>query len=195
MLNNNNYAPGAVSKKYKPFEKIREVANDVAQEIVRAHRTIRHHDWVELKASAAELELAMRRPSPELIARAQSVLARPATFTPVHVREVAYANRTLTAKDWPKTVSIVMQTFRLGDLGIAAIPFEVFTEIGFEIKAKSPFKDTFTIELANGTYGYLPTPEQHELGGYETWLGTNRVEKEASRKIVAKLLELFGQVK
>ena len=66
------------------------------------------------------------------------------------------ANRTLAAKDWPKTVSIVMQTFRVGDLCIAAIPFEVFTEIGFEIKAKSPFKDTFTftIELANGTYGY-----------------------------------------
>ena len=52
----------------------------------------------------------------------------------------------------------------------------------------------FTIELANGSYGYLPTPEQHELGGYETWLGTNRVETEASRKIVAQILKLFAQV-
>ena len=54
-----------------------------------------------------------------------------------------------------------------------------------------PFKDTFTIELANGSYGYLPTPEQHRLGGYETWLGTSYVEENASRKIVESLLEMF----
>ena len=78
---------------------------------------------------------------------------------------------------------------------MAAIPFEVFTETGLEIKARSPFPDTFTIELANGGYGYLPTPAQHALGGYETWLGTNRVETAASDKIVAKLLELLAEVK
>ena len=39
-----------------------------------------------------------------------------------------------------------------------------------EIKAKSPAPRTFLIELANGSYGYLPPPNQVELGGYETWL-------------------------
>jgi hypothetical protein len=64
-----------------------------------------------------------------------------------------------------------------------------------EIKEKSPFKSTFVIELANGYNGYLPTPEQHELGGYETWLSTNKVEKEASVKIVAKLLNQLSSLK
>ena len=50
------------------------------------------------------------------------------------------------------------------------------------------------MELANGANGYLPTPEQHALGGYETWLGTNRVEIEASRKITATLLGLLEEV-
>jgi neutral ceramidase len=59
------------------------------------------------------------------------------------------------------------------------------------LKDRSPFGQTFTIELANGSYGYLPTPEQHRLGGYETWLGSNYVEKEATIKIVATLLDLF----
>ena len=137
----------------------------------------------------------MRRPTPELVERAKQVQARPASTSPIHGREVTYAQRTLDAAKWPETVKIVTQVFRIGGLGVAAVPFETFTETGLEIKAKSPFKDTFTIELANGGYGYLPTPEQHALGGYETWLGTNRVEVEASRKIVAKLLELFGQIK
>jgi hypothetical protein len=61
-----------------------------------------------------------------------------------------------------------MQAFGIGHLAITSIPFEVFTEIGLDIKARSPFKETFTIELANGSNGYLPTPAQHDLGGYET---------------------------
>ena len=195
-VNNNNYTPGAPpGPKYARYEKMRAVANDVAQEVMRVHRTLQHRDWVELGSAQAEPELQMRHPTPEMVQRAREILARPATVSPGHLREVDYARRTMAAKDWPEKVSIVLQTFRLGGLGIAAIPFETFTETGLAIKAKSPFKDTFTIELANGSNGYLPTPEQHELGGYETWLGTNRVEKEATRKIEAKVLELFARVK
>ncbi len=86
----------------------------------------------------------------------------------------------------PTMLILLLQTFRIGDLGVAAIPFETFAETGMEIKAKSPFKPSFTIELANGSYGYLPTPEQHALGGYETWFSTNKVEVEASVKIVSE---------
>jgi len=194
-VNNNNYTPGAPpSPKYARYEKMKVVANDVAEEVMRVHKTIQHRDWVELKAAQAELELQMRRPTPEMVQRAQTILARPATVSPIHKREIDYARRTVAAKDWAEKVNIVLQTFRLGELGIAAIPFEVFTDIGLTIKTQSPFKDTFTIELANGSNGYLPTPEHHKLGGYETWLGTNRVEKEASRKIETKVLELFRQI-
>ena len=49
-------------------------------------------------------------------------------------------------------------------------------------------------ELANGAEKYLPTPEHHELGGYETWLGTNQVERQASVKITAALLDLLAEV-
>ncbi|MBI5773783.1 MAG: neutral/alkaline non-lysosomal ceramidase N-terminal domain-containing protein [Verrucomicrobia bacterium] len=192
-VNNINFT--APREKHAPYEKMKIVANDVAQEVLRVRKTIRHRDWVELKSAQAELELKMRHPTPEMLARAQQILARPATISPAHRLEGTYASRTVAAAKWPESISIVLQTFRIGDLGIAAVPFETFTETGLEIKAKSPFKDTFTIELANGGYGYLPTPEQHELGGYETWLGTNRVEKDATRKIMAKLMELFARLK
>ena len=83
--------------------------------------------------------------------------------------EQVYARETVLMKDYPKEVPVIIQAMRIGDVGIAAIPCEVFVEIGLAIKQKSPFKPTFTIELANGYNGYLPTPEQHKLGGYETW--------------------------
>ena len=192
-VNNINFRGPA--EKHEPYAKMRIVANDVAHEVLRVYQTIQHKDWVPLGAAQSELNLKVRRPSSEMIAYAQKVLAKPDTETPVHRLEKTYAERTMQMNGWPENIDVLMQTFRIGELGVAAVPFEVFTEIGLEIKAKSPFKSSFTIELANGSYGYLPTPEQHQLGGYETWLGTNKVEKEASRKIVTEILKLFNQVK
>lgn len=192
-VNNINFRGPA--EKHEPYAKMRIVANDVANEVLRVYRTIQYRDHVPLRAAQSELNLKVRRPDSEMLAYAQKVLAKPETETPVHRLEKTYAERTIQMSKWPESVNVIMQTFRIGDLGVAAIPFEVFTEIGLEIKAKSPFKPSFTIELANGSYGYLPTPEQHQVGGYETWLGTNKVEKEASRKIVTEILKLFNQVK
>lgn len=92
------------------------------------------------------------------------------------------------------TEELVLQAIRIGDVGITSIPCEVLVEIGLRIKANSPLKPTFTIELANGHYGYLPDPPQHRLGGYETWLGTNILEIEASDKIEAELSKLLAKV-
>jgi neutral ceramidase len=106
-----------------------------------------------------------------------------------------FARETVLIKDYPPEVPLVIQALRIGDLGIAAIPCEVFAETGLEIKQHSPFKPTFTIELANGYSGYLPTPEQHKLGGYETWRARSSfLETQAAAKIYDTLMGLFGQL-
>jgi neutral ceramidase len=190
--NNNLFGP---AEKNPPYAKMKIVADDLAREVLRVNGTIRYHDWVRLQAAMEELTLQVRKPDQQMIARAKMVLSRPDSVKPVHRYEKEYAERTLQMQEYPDKINIILQTFRIGDLGVAAIPFETFAETGMEIKAKSPFKPSFTMELANGCYGYLPTPEEHKLGGYETWLGTNRVEIEASTKIVAKLLDLFAKLK
>ncbi|HEY0898448.1 MAG: neutral/alkaline non-lysosomal ceramidase N-terminal domain-containing protein [Daejeonella sp.] len=192
-VNNINFRGPA--EKHEPYAKMRIVANDVATEVLRVYQTIQYKNWVRLRAAQSELNLKVRKPTPEMLAYAQKVLAKPDTEKPVHNLEKTYAERTMQLNGWPANINAVMQAFRIGDLGVAAIPFEVFTEIGLDIKARSPFKPSFTISIANGSYGYLPTPEQHKVGGYETWLGTNKVETEASRKIVAEILNLFNQIK
>ena len=51
------------------------------------------------------------------------------------------------------------------------------------------------IELANGSEGYIPPPEQHALGGYTTWPArTAGLEVQAEPKIVAAVLQLLEQV-
>jgi hypothetical protein len=167
-------------KRYGPYEKMREVADLVAQAVFEAHRTIEFHDWVPLGAAKKELTLAVRKPTEQQIAYARKIQAKPEDAKPYHRREKVYANRVLQMGESPDEVAVILQAVRVGDLAICTIPFEVFVEIGLEIKAKSPFKQTFSISHANGSYGYLPTPAQHELGGYETWLGTSKVEFKAS---------------
>ena len=50
------------------------------------------------------------------------------------------------------------------------------------------------ISIANGSHGYLPTPEQHRLGGYETWIGVNKVQLDASVKMGETLIEMLGEL-
>ena len=95
-----------------------------------------------------------------LAATQEKVLKKPAEV---------YARETILLAMYPPKVKLVLQAIRIGELGIAADPCETFVEIGLELKKRSPLRPTCTIELANGYNGYLPTPEQHALGGYETW--------------------------
>ncbi len=67
-------------------------------------------------------------------------------------------------------------------------------EIGLDLKRRSPFPRTMVVGLANGYHGYLPTPEQRRLGRYETWLGTNRAQEDASVLITDQLLDMLGKL-
>jgi neutral ceramidase len=178
----------------EPMRKIGIVAGKMAGHAEAAWREMPWKTSVRLGAEERELPLRYRKPTPEMVEQAKRFLAEP-DESKLPRRAKPYAQRVLALRERPEFADVKLQTLRVGDLGIAAIPCEVFTEIGLEIKAKSPFATTFTIELANGHYGYLPTPEQHELGGYETWMGTNLLEKEASRKMAAALAEMFGRLR
>jgi hypothetical protein len=147
-----------------------------------------------LAAASSELTLGVRKPTPEMLAYADKILAQPESAPKFHAQERVYAQRIKLQAEAGDTVDVPLQVLRIGSLGIAAIPFEVFTETGLEIKRRSPLQPSFTMELANGSFGYLPTPPQHELGGYETWLGTNKVEIQASVKIVERLMQLFEEI-
>jgi neutral ceramidase len=86
------------------------------------------------------------------------------------------------------------QATRTVDIAIGTSPCETFAETGLEFKKRSPFKHSFIVELANGNYDYLPKPSHFELGGYETWPGTNYLEREASVKLMESLLGMAREL-
>ncbi|WP_414661798.1 hypothetical protein [Horticoccus sp. 23ND18S-11] len=191
-VNNVNFR--AKRAQQPPFEQMRKVAHAVAAEVYRAYQTIEHRPWVPLDSRLEDLTLASRRPTPEMITRARELLARPAGGPGWHPLEKAYANRVLQRAEAPATVQVPLQVLRIGDVGVLTLPVETFAEMGLELKAKSPFAKAFAVSLANGYLGYMPTPAQHQLGGYESWVGTNRVEIDAAPKMSAVLLRLAGEI-
>ncbi len=178
-----------------PYVKMRRVANIVAAEVYRAYQSVAFQDWVKLDARYEELPLQPRRPTPEMLTYAKALLARPAGGQPWHAQERLLAHWMVQSLEVPGRLRVPVQAFRIGDLGIGSAPVEIFAEMGLELKARTPFAKTFTISLANGWFGYMPTPAQHEVGGYETWCGINRLEKEAAPKIVTALLGMFGSMR
>lgn len=177
----------------KPFERIRIVASRVADRVHAALGDVDYRSWIPLAMAQSDLTLKVRKPTAAQVARAKRFLAEE-DESKLPRRAKAYARWTLMLDEHPGTEDLVLQAVRVGDVGITSIPCEVFVEIGLSLKEKSPLKPAFTIELANGHNRYLPTPRQHDLGGYETWMGTNMMEKEASNRIEARLLELLKQV-
>ncbi|MBL8177382.1 MAG: hypothetical protein JNK48_22085 [Bryobacterales bacterium] len=178
----------------EPFQRIGEVAGKLAGQAVAAVGRIQHSTDAPIRMAQTELRLGYRKPTAEQLRFAQAAL-READEAKLPRNAKAYAERALRLEEGPASAAIVLQAVRIGELGIAAIPCETFTEIGLAIKELSPMGTTFTIELANGHYGYLPTPRHYALGGYETWLGTNNLEKESATKILKRVLELLGEVR
>ncbi len=192
-VNNVNFAL-MMPPKYEPFEKIKLVANSVATAALAAHEKAEYRSALTIAMRETEIELKVRKPSAEDIAAANARLEKAGAF-PYKTMPDIYARETLKLAEYPDTVKLKLQAIRIGELGIVAIPAEVFTEIGLEIKRRSPLKPTFTISLANGWNGYLPTPAQHELAGYETWRArSSYLEVDASPKIVETILKLLNEV-
>ncbi len=191
-INNINFRERG--ERYPPYGKMREVAEGVAQAVLAACEELDYQEFVPLGAALDDVVLKVRRPNEEKLAYLRAVLEKPEGEPAYHSRERVYAERVLLSLEGPDEVAVPVQALRVGPVGIAALPFEVFAEIGLELKERSPLKPALTISLGNGSYGYLPTPEQHELGGYETWLGTSLMEKGASVKLVDRLLEMVKEL-
>jgi neutral ceramidase len=180
--------------KYKPGERSRLVAEAVAEAAVRGLAKADYRSDVALSVATKSLELPVRKPTAAELKRAEELLEKAKGRELKGIEEV-YARETTFMAKYPDTVTILLQVIRVGDVAIVGIPCEVFADIGLEIKKSSPFPITCVVSLANGYYGYLPTPAHHALGGYETWrarssyLGVN-----SSEQIVKVVKELMKEV-
>lgn len=159
----------------------------------KAYQTIEYKHDVTVAIAQTELPLNYRVPDAQHLHWAKGVVDAMKEELPKNTTEV-YAREAVLLHEMQST-KIVLQAARIGEIGITAMPNEVYALTGLKLKALSPLKTTFNIELANGADGYIPPPEQHELGGYNTWPARSAgLEVQAEPKIVETVAQLLEKV-
>ena len=178
-----------------PYEQMRYVAEDVAKKVNEALAMVIWQEKTTLAAQYRELDVKWRTVEPALLDWTLETQTKPENIAKPNDIAVIYAGRIQRLSQASPETKLPVQVLRIGDICIGTSPCETFAETGLEFKKRSPIAHSFMVELAHGYYGYLPTPRHFELGGYETWPGTNYLEPTASEKIMAALLEMTAEVK
>jgi len=178
--------------KKEPYAHAKSVAATLAAEVVKVWERMAFSSACPLAAAMEELTVGVRHLSSEELAAAEELLRAPEQASE---RDRVYAQDAVKIARMPTTMDTWVQALRIGDLGIVALPGEMFVEIGLTIKEKSPFTPTFVVELANDYAGYAGTRSAYDEGGYETQLAlSSRATPDAGEKMAEAALRLLGEI-
>lgn len=196
-INNINYAAKTPAPRREPGEQIKLVSKSVGDAAMRAWEKLAWKSDVAFATAERDINLGVRKATPPELDRAQRLVATSPKDKDGQFSDpkAIYAREAVLLAKYPDQLPVKLQAHRIGGLTIASVPCEIFVEIGLDLKANKQLDQHFTISLANGYNGYLPTPEHHQLGGYETWRArSSYLEVEASTKITKTLKELLATV-
>ncbi len=173
---------------------IDEYAGAMADLALKAYNKIEYQVPKSISMAETRMKLNYRVPNKQRLEWANRVLSDREEGKKKNIQEV-YANEQVIL-DERKDTEIVVQGIRLGDdIGIATTSNETYAITGLKIKAASPLSNTIVVELANGGDGYIPPPEQHLLGGYNTWAARSAgLEVQAEPKITEAAIQLLEKV-
>jgi hypothetical protein len=177
----------------RPNPTIEAYADGLLDLAVQALAKVEHRDNVDLAMAEARLPMNYRVPDKQRLEWAQRVVAEMGDRPSQNQPEV-YAREQIILHERQKT-EVVVQALRIGDIAIATTPTETYAITGLKIKAASPLPKTMVIELANGGDGYIPPPEMHAWGGYNTWAARSAgLEVQAEPKITQTAISLLESV-
>jgi len=156
------------------------MAKVLAGHVLTEIQLMEMHDHVELQAMVGGFSFPRKQTTDDDVMVADKVLSGHYAYTEGPFSAVtgqpiypgwapAYAREIKVLHTMPETLTSTIQALRVGPAGFAALPGEIFVEIGLAVKAGSPFAPQFVLSLANGYLGYVATDEQLALGAYETW--------------------------
>ncbi|MDQ7876400.1 hypothetical protein Q9R08_00280 [Microbacterium sp. QXD-8] len=91
------------------------------------------------------------------------------------------------------TIDADISVLRIGDLALAFVPAELFSELGVAIKQRSPAPMTLVVGYTDGALWYVPTRRAHEEGGYEV-VDACRVAPGAGEELVHRVLGLLHEL-
>ncbi|HCE42165.1 MAG TPA: hypothetical protein DET40_01285 [Lentisphaeria bacterium] len=91
-----------------------------------------------------------------------------------------------------KNCKMELHVIRIGSIAFASNSFELFTDYGVRMQARSPAEQTFVVQLCGGgSPGYLPTRLAQKGESYSACLYCNQVGPEGGDVLVDETVRLI----
>ena len=97
-------------------------------------------------------------------------------------------------QQFTETVTVESHVIRFGEVAFATSPFELFLDYGNRMKARSYAEQTFIVQLACGSEGYLPTEKAEKAGHYSAYITSGCVGHEGGDILVREQLEEINEL-
>ncbi len=172
------------------FETAERIGYALAATVIKEDPGLESADSETLQVAHRHVDLAIPKYTRQEIKQAEINAKKTSDLhasTP-EIREAMKILRVDQKQGQPFRVEV--QTVGLSDLGIVALPGEVFVELGLSIKEQSPYKHTMILTLSNNKLGYVPNADAFQYGAYEVEV-SNIAEGEGERlvEVAAELLQ------
>jgi neutral ceramidase len=149
-----------------------------------------------LAVQTREVVCRLRQPRAEDVQRAEELLRnrRRPGGNPFGFNELFAPAALVLARTRDREHRAEIGALRLGTFGLAAMPAEMFVELGEEVEAASPWRPTRTIGLTNGAMGYIPTKRAFAEGGYEAGYRSARYEADTGHRWATTAAEMLRAI-
>jgi len=201
------------------YNKVMGERYDIAERILDAVKEI--FSWaskdIQTEATvchvAEDYDLARRMISDEEKAECEQNIDKmlkaipdPATCTPEEYRKAASQYKAIKGRneraiaryetqEAEPTLSSHVHVIRIGEIAFATTRFELYMDFMHRLQARSPFIQTFVIQLAGDEGGnYLATQRGKENKGYSASLFCNMVGPEGGQEWVEKVLTTLNEM-
>ncbi len=181
------------------------VGRRIATEIIAVEEDVEEYrsDAILIHRPIMQMPLPLRRVTEEENANARAALAEFAEKnkgkTPdFHDNAMMHVHAGVAARyDRQKTESVVpseIHIARFGDVAFMSCPFELFLDFANIIRARSAALQTFLIQLASDSKGYLPTERAEKGGHYSAYVSSGHVGHEGGYMLVEETLETIEKM-
>lgn len=183
----------------RKLSRLEELARRIVAAWEEAHEGARQeqHADAPLVHRVADIELPARKVTDAEAAETRS-LVEELSKDPKNRRLVTWHQDVLDRHERQKSGRVEpfrmeLHAIRLGDIAIATNVFELYTQFGIQIKARSKALQTFVIQLA-GPGSYLPTTPAVLGGGYSAIVASSEVGPDGGQVLADRTVELINSL-
>ncbi len=194
-----NYAAEARMLKLRGLTRLQEIARRLDRAVDEAYEVAKDDIRTDVKMThlVKTFKLPIWQITKEQYAAAKAQVAS-LSKNPANKRKMLWQKKVVDRYESQKPGDLYERQFhaiRLGDVAICTNPFELYTDFGIRIKARSKAVQTFVIQLTGERSGsYLPTAKAVKGGSYSAIAASCQVGPEGGQALVDQTVEAINSL-